>query len=214
MKKKIIITGTIAAILLIVIAVVLFSMSNYGPKFEEVQHLTPPRIITKENTRALVVEATGDPNSTVGPAFGLLFKAYFKLKDAPKGINMAAPMARWPKPLETPKAQWLGIYAMPVPRTVEEIPQVKQPEGLQIELREWNYGEVAEILHVGPYNTEDTTVAKLKKFIAEKGYEICGAHEEEYLKGPSFLPTNPKNYLTVIRYQVRKKSVKESAIND
>ena len=205
MKKVFIIIGVVVGVLLIAITAFLFSMSNYGPKVEEVLHLIEPRIISKEDTKALVVETIGEPNSTAGPAFGLLFKAYFKLKDVPKGKNMVCPVARWPKPLETPKEQWLGIYAMPVPQTVEEIPTLKQPEGLRLELREWKYGEVAEILHMGPYNTEDTTVVKLKKFVDEKGYEICGAHEEEYLKGPSFIRTSQEKYLTIIRYQVRKK---------
>ena len=205
MNKSSIIIGAIVAVAFIIIALIIFSMGNYGPKFEEVKYLMDPRIIHKENTKALVVEATGAPKNTGGPAFGLLYKAYYRIKGLPKGKNMAVFLARWPNQLDTPKDQWLGIYAILVPPTVNKIPSVTGKQGLTIELREWKYGEVAEILHIGPYNTEDTTVAKLMKFITDKGYEICGAREEEYLKGPSFIPTDPKKYLTIIRYQVRKK---------
>ncbi len=204
MKKNVIIVCALVAVVLVGIGICLFSMSNYGPKFEEVKYLTSPRIVTKASVNAIVVEATGDPNTTVGPAFGLLFKTYFKIKDRPKGKNMEAPRARWPMPLETPKDKWVGIYAMPVPPSVRDLPVVKSKTGLHCELKEWQYGEVAEILHVGPYSKEEPTVAKLKRFITDKGYEICGAHEEEYLKGPGLMPTDPEKYLTMIRYQVRK----------
>ena len=204
MKKVLIIIGIVFVVVLIGAGFLLYSMSNYGPSFEEVQHLSSPRIITKPSVKALVVEATGDPSATVGPAFGLLFKTFYKIKNRPKGKNMEAPRARWPKPLETPKNEWLGIYAMPVPSSVTSLPDVPSKDTLHVVLKEWQYGEVAEILHVGPYKAEQPTVEKLKRFIAQEGYEICGAHEEEYLKGPSFLPTNPENYLTIIRYRVRK----------
>jgi hypothetical protein len=209
MKKIFIVMSVLTVILLIGLGFFLVSMSNYGPKFEQVQYLTAPRIITKTDMKALVVEAIGDPNKTVGPAFGLLFKTFYNMKDRPKGHAMEAPRARWPKPLTTPKNEWIGIYAMPVPSMVTAMPDVKSKSGLRVELRDWRYGEVAEILHVGPYSKEEATVEKLRQFIAQNGYEICGAHEEEYLKGPGFLPTNPEKYLTIIRYQV-KKTVQEA----
>jgi effector-binding domain-containing protein len=47
---------------------------------------------------------------------------------------------------------------------------------------------------------EAPTIQQLHDFIAERGYEIVGAHEEEYLSSPA--AKAPK---TVIRYQVRKR---------
>ncbi len=204
MKKAPVIIGTVAGILLIGTAAILFTISSHGPSYEDVRHLTAPRIVDKDPMKMLVVEMTGDPNSTVGPAFGALFKTYFKIKGRPKGKAMEAPRARWPKPFETPRAQWVGIYALPVPASLQAVPDASTKSGLKVELREWHYGTVAEILHVGPYSSEDTTVQKLKGYITGSGYEICGDHEEEYLKGPGLLPTSPAKYLTVIRYAVRK----------
>lgn len=205
MKRKFIIIAGVLAVVIIGIVAVLFKMSNYGPSFDEVKHLTRPRIITKPDTRAFVVEATGDPKSTVGPAFSLLFKTWFSLKDRPKGSSMSVPRARWPKHFTTPRDEWIGIFALPLPLTIEPPADLPSKNNLSVELRDWKYGEVAEILHVGSYTSEDTTIVKLEKFIDAEGYEICGAHEEEYLKGPGFMPTNPEKYLTLIRYQVRKK---------
>ena len=57
-------------------------------------------------------------------------------------------------------------------------------------IEEWKYGEVIEKLH---------------KFIKDKGYKITGPHEEEYIRGPELIFRSPKNYMTIIRYEVRKK---------
>lgn len=204
MKKTPVIVGAIALTLAVVTIIILLSISNYGPEFKEVSHLCTPRITTMPPAKMLVVEATGEPEKTVGAAFGLLFKTYFKIKDRPKGNAYEGCRARWPRPLETPRDQWVGIYAMPVPASVTSIPAVPSKAGLHAELREWSYGTVAEILHVGSYAGEDTTVQKLRRFITENGYVITGDHEEVYLKGPGLLPTNPDKYLTIIRYEVRK----------
>ncbi len=43
------------------------------------------------------------------------------------------------------------------------------------------------------------------KFIKAQGYEVIGVHEEEYLKGPTmFSKGDPKKYVTIIRYRVKK----------
>ena len=76
---------------------------------------------------------------------------------------------------------------------------------MEVELTTWEYSEVAEILHVGPYSEEQPTVERLRAFIEESGYEIIGDHEEEYLKGPGmFVRVRPEDYATIIRYRVRK----------
>jgi effector-binding domain-containing protein len=96
---------------------------------------------------------------------------------------------------------------MPVPDSVTALPSKGPEAGLEVALATWEYGEVAEILHVGPYSAEEPTVARLKSFIAERGYEIAGAHEEEYLRGPGMLfAGDPGSYLTLIRYPVRRRA--------
>jgi len=60
---------------------------------------------------------------------------------------------------------------------------------------------VAQILHIGPYGEEGPTVKKLHEFVSNKGYEIAGVHEEEYLTTPK-----AKVQKTLIRYSIRKKT--------
>jgi hypothetical protein len=100
--------------------------------------------------------------------------------------------------------EWVGLYAMPVPATVTEVQGVESKDGLTVELITWEYGEVAQIL-VGAYDEEIADTEALMVFVRSQGYEITGLHEEEYIKGPGFLfAGNPDNYLTLIRYPVKK----------
>lgn len=178
-----------------------------SPDLSIYQSLKEPKISTKPSINAMVIEITGEPGKTSGEAFGRLFKMKFKLNN--DNLKEAFPRARWPKPFETPKNEYVGIFALPVSNEVTSIPpNVDNPEP-KIQLQNWQYGEVAEILHIGAYDKEAPTVEKLKSFIAANGYEISGAHEEEYLKGPGmFGKGNPDEYQTILRYQVRKKEKK------
>jgi len=183
-----------------------------GKKFEEYEYLSDPQISEKGAHKMLVYEAVGNPNETVGQAFGALFSTFFKLKKA-HDMDMVAPIARWPKTPDTPMDEWVGIYAIPVAETVTEIPAKALSEHPALKVETWEYGLVAEILHKGSYASEGPTVERLHQFIAESGYEISGLHEEEYLKGPGmFGPGNPEKYYTIIRYPVTKvaPSVEES----
>jgi hypothetical protein len=199
MSKKLIII-LIIIVVIVVVGLILWFM-NAGPNLKQYESLKSPKMNTMANQKMLVVELKGDPNAAAGKAIGQLYGVFYKLKN--NRIKQAAPRARWPVGLEAKKEDWIGVYGLPVSDTVTELPA--QKDGLAVKLATWEYGTVAEILHIGPYSTEEPTITKLKNFISESGYGIYGDHEEEYLKGPSFFPTDPKNYYTIIRYRVRKK---------
>jgi hypothetical protein len=153
----------------------------------------------------LVVEAKGDPNAIGGKAFGLLFQLYYQMPGAPKGPAQAVPRARWPEGMDKPKPDWTGLYAIPVPESITELPKHDAPAGLKASLVTWEYGEVAEILHVGRYDKEEPTVKRLMDFVKQQGYVTFGGHEEEYIQGPTmFGKGDPEKYMTILRYRVRK----------
>ncbi len=152
----------------------------------------------------LVVEAKGDPNVVGAKAMALLFKTYYALKGNKRTSSALLPRARWPVSLESPRSDWVGIYGLPVSDQVGPLPEVNTEPGFKMELTTWQYGTVAEILHVGPYNRETLTIDLLKKFIHDRRLEIVGEHEEEYLRGPGmFFRSDPEKYYTIIRYRVR-----------
>ncbi|HEU4390995.1 MAG TPA: GyrI-like domain-containing protein [Blastocatellia bacterium] len=171
----------------------------------QLDNLKEPRIVTRKDERMLVVEATGDPNVVGGKAFSHLFQLYYAMKETPKGPGQGVPRARWPESLDHPKSEWTGYYALPVPETVTELPIQEAPAGLRVLLTTWKYGEVAELLHAGPYDKEEPTFERLKSFIKSRGYETVGGHEEEYIKGPTMSGKgDPEAYLTIIRYRVQR----------
>jgi hypothetical protein len=160
-----------------------------------------PALVEMPAKRMAVVHSVGDPNEVGGQVFPALFGAVYTLKFKvlkPRGIEfrVTAPRARWPLPLDTPREQWVGLWGIPVPDDVDELPQTV-PD-VPVELETWEYGAMAHILHLGPYADEESTVARLREFIAASGYEIAGAHEEEYLTQP-----DAKQMKTIVRYPVR-----------
>ncbi len=198
------ISGVLVAVLLV--GVVIWMGMPKGPSLRDVAHLQAPQILEMEPQNVLQVRAQGNPNAVGKKAFGLLMKTYFGLKGVPKrGPSLKPPRARWPVGTDTPMEEWVGLYAMPVPASVTEVQGVESKDGLTVELITWEYGEVAQILHVGRYDEEIVDTEALKDFIRSQGYEITGLHEEDYLKGPGFLFSgNPDNYLTLIRYPVKR----------
>jgi len=203
--KKILLTGLAVGVVAIIVMAVLFFLSMKGPDLAKYQYLKEPQISPKPSQKMLVVETRGDPNIVGAKAFALLFKVYFKTV---KGGKIQTPRARWPQDLGTSLDEWIGQYALPVPEPTDKLPDISIEPGFKISLAEWEYGMVAEILHIGPYSKETPTVEKLKKYVHDNGYYITGLHEEEYLKGPGmFGPGDPGKYQTIIRYRVEKTAV-------
>lgn len=198
--------------MMLTISIVLASAGMASPQSgpSQLDALKEPRITSRKNEKMLVVEAKGDPNVVGAKAFGLLFQIYYSIKETPKGAGQVPPRARWPQSLDTPKAEWIGLYALAVPESVTTLPHYQAPEGLKVSLTTWEYGDVAEILHVGPYDREEPTMERVKSFVKQQGYTLLEGHEEEYVKGPTMSgPGDPQKYLTIIRYRVQKTSKKD-----
>lgn len=198
-------TALIVLIVVVVIAggaTVLWLRS--GPDASQFAHLREPRLTRLTDQRVLVVEAEGDPNVVGASAFKLLFSTYFSLGGVSRMRRPPAPRARWPRPEDTPKDKWLGQYALPVPDAVA-LPSAASAGALRAAITTWTYGDVAEIVHEGPYSTEQPDIERLLNFIRSQGYRSVGEHEEEYVKGPGMIfAGDPARYLTIIRLRVEK----------
>ena len=149
-----------------------------------------------------VVYVKGDPNevmSDVMPAlYGSVYTLKFELKKKGIEFKVTGLRARWPNAHLVPKDEWIGICGLPVPDETTSIFQ-KVPD-VEVKIEQWDYGTVAQVLHIGSYSEEQPTVERLHKFIEGNGYEISGIHEEEYLTSPQ-----AKVQKTIIRYPVKKK---------
>ena len=164
---------------------------------------TEPQILEMPSQKMAVVSGKGTPDKVfpeLMPAlYGSVYTLKFDLKK--KGLptfKVGGLCARYPDAHLVPMEEWTHIIGMPVPEDTDSLPQ--KVSGVEVKLETWEYGTVAQILHLGPYDQEGPTVERLHKFIEENGYEIAGVHEEEYLTSP-----DAKVIKTIIRYPVRKK---------
>ncbi len=198
MKKFLLIAGGIVA----VCAAILFFLWPKGPDLSKYDWLKDPQINKIERQKVITVTLTGDPEKISNQGIAALFKMYYRLKEVDKAV-MAIPKARWTGAVDTPKDRWSAEFAIRVPEEVNALPE--QKEGLKVELKYWEYGETAEILHIGPYSDELADIGRLTALAKDKNYLLSGRHEEEYLKGPGmFFKGDPKNYKTIIRYTLTK----------
>ena len=161
-----------------------------------------PQIVQMPSQKMAVVYTRGDPNKvtsdSISALYGSAYKLKFDLKKKGLEFKVSGLRARWPNAHLVPKNEWLGIWALPIPENITSIHQ-KNPS-IEVKIEKWDYGTVAQILHIGPYSDEQPTVERLHKFITDSGYEIAGVHEEEYLTSP-----RAKVQKTIIRYPIKKK---------
>ncbi len=164
---------------------------------------TEPQILEIPAQKMAVVYGKGAPDK-VFPEFmpalyGSVYTLRFDLKK--KGLptfKVSGLRARYPDALTVPKNEWTMIIGLPVPENTTSLPQ--KVAGIEVKLEAWDYGTVAQILHLGAYDQEEPTVEHLHKFIEDSGYEIAGLHEEEYLTTP-----DAKIPKTIIRYPIKKR---------
>ena len=164
---------------------------------------TDPQILQMPPQQMAVVHGKGAPDKVfteLMPAlYGSVYTLKFDLKK--KGLptfKVSGLRARYPDAHLVPKDEWTHIIGLPVSDDTISLPQ--KVAGIEVKIETWDYGAVAQILHLGAYDQEGPTIERLHKFIEENGYEITGVHEEEYLTSP-----DAKVPKTIIRYPIKKK---------
>ncbi len=165
---------------------------------------TDPVILEMPSQKMAVVQGKGSPDKVFARIFPALFGSVYTLKFGLKkqgleSFKVSCPRARYPDAHLCPKGEWLINAGIPIPDNITSLPQ-KEP-GTEVKIETWEYGAVAQILHIGPYDRVKETIDRLQQFITANGYEIAGPHEEEYQSRP-----DAKVIKTLIRYQVKKKS--------
>lgn len=161
-----------------------------------------PEIVQMPARKVATISSKGDPNlvgeQVFKPLYGAVFTLKFDLKKQGLETFKVEPLrARWPDAHLLPKDQWTAHWALPVPDDTQVLPQ-KVP-GVTVALEMWEYGMVAQVLHIGAYTEEGPTIAALHKFVEDKGYKLIGDHEEEYLTKPT-----SKVVKTIIRHRVER----------
>ena len=161
-----------------------------------------PHFAELPKQRMAVTYTQGAPRTSANRVLPALYgavyvvRAQLKMKGEP--FKVGPLHARWPDAHLVPKERWTAIWGLAIPECVTLLPQ-KKP-GVQVAPEVWEYGTVAEVVHVGSYAREGQTVKLLHQFIGDSGYEIVGPHEEVYLT-----TRRARVQRTLIRYAVRPK---------
>ena len=192
---------------------------------KELKHLysasaKEPQLVDVIPLNYLMIDGAGDPNAAeFQQAMESLYAASYAIKfeakkagndftvmppeglfwsDDPQSFGLEARDAwKWTLMIVQP-AFVTGAMAM------EATQAARRKKGLKVGLRfeALLEGQSAQIMHIGPYSEESTTIKLLHGFICEKGYEFNGKHHEIYLSDPR--RAKPERMRTIIRQPVKK----------
>ena len=185
-----------------------------------------PCLVEVPELHRIAVDGQGDPNdeSVFGAALEVLYAAAYGLKFSLKkkrGLDWGVmPLEGdwWSTDLSTfsmdAKKDWFWTLSIVQPAEVAEaevleaLDEVRRKKpgnsfaaGLRFEHKSAH--EAAHILHLGPYEAEPPTIARLHAFIADQGLTMAGEHREIYLGDPR--KSAPEKLKTIIRQPVAPK---------
>lgn len=199
----------------------------YNPSREEVSLVNVPEM------NFLMIDGQGDPNTSkeYQDAMETLFPVSYKTKFISKKeksqdyVVMPLEGLWWVDNMEDftieDKSGWKWTVMMRQPdfvtrsminKAMDEVEKKKDPPALsKIRFESLNEGLCAQIMHIGPYSEEWSTVERLHNFIREKEYDFDGIrpgekHHEIYLS--DLRRTKPERLRTIIRQPMRQKEVK------
>ena len=187
-----------------------------------------PVIVEVPELGFLMLDGRGDPNSSeayqdaLGALYSIAYTLKFTLKKAdPERDFKVAPLeGLWWTDGEPPSLDalqsdrdswnWRMMIAVPDAVTAAEVAAAADaaarrrplPAAGLVRLERFAEGQAAQVMHIGPYAEEASTIARLHEFVAEQGYELRGRHHEIYLGDPR--RTAPERLRTVLRHPVKR----------
>jgi hypothetical protein len=195
----------------------------------ELKHLyNPPQrftVVEVPPMSFLMIDGHGDPNTAQAykDALEALYAVAYKVKFASKraldrdyvvppleGLWWAEDMLAF---IERDKSTWDWTMMIMQPEWItqdmvaEAVRQINTSKGLPalplLRLETYDEGLSVQILHVGSYDDEAPTIARLhNEFLPENDYVEAGKHHEIYMSDPR--RTAPDKLKTVLRQPVKK----------
>ena len=194
---------------------------------------TRPTIVDVPAMTFLMVDGAGNPNDEEGEyarAVQALYSLTYTIKMSPRaGQALAGYFEFAVPPLEGlwdfPVELWDGVH---VPKdALVWTSMIRMPEFVTADILDWARGEVArkkgdvdtagarlaswtegwcvQIMHVGPYDTEPASVARMHEWAQSQGYAVDLSpqrrHHEIYLGDPR--RSAPEKLKTVVRHPIR-----------
>ena len=197
----------------------------YMPKNE-------PSIVTVPVMNYIAVRGQGDPNLEDGEykqAIGLLYGIAYTIKMSRKGDHQIEGYFDYVvPPLEgfwwqdgvtgvdyghKEKFRWISVLRLPDFITeaefnwaLEEATRKKKQDFSRVQFLTYDEGLCVQCMHIGPYDDEPATVARMHEYIEQLGYVLDitdqRLHHEIYLSDAR--KVDPEKLKTVIRHPIRK----------
>ncbi len=194
-----------------------------------------PEIVDVPAMNYIAVRGKGNPNEEGGAykqSIGILYALAFTIKMSPKAGHkiegyfeyVVPPLEGfwWQEGIEgidygkKDEFQWISVIRLPdfVSRedfqwAVSEVERKKKMDCSNAEFMELKEGLCVQIMHMGPYDDEPSTIAVMDAYLEQNGYEndmIGGRlHHEIYLSDARRVP--PERCKTVIRHPIKKREV-------
>lgn len=183
-----------------------------------------PQIVDTASAVYLAIEGRGEPGgeaftAAVGALYGVAFTVKMTRKFAGGGdYGVSKLEAQWWSPASRgafgakgDRRQWCWKLMIRTPEfvTKEEVRRAiallkkrgKGAEAGRVGLETLAEGRCVQALHVGPYDEEAATVARMKSFAESRKLRFDGRHHEIYLSDPRRVP--PARLKTILRHPVR-----------
>ena len=191
-----------------------------------------PEIVDVPEMNFLAVRGSGNPNEEGGAykvSIGLLYTIAFTIKMSKKGSHeiegyfdyVVPPLEGfwWQEGVKgvdlTSKEtfRWISVIRLPdfvrredVAWAISEAGRKKQEDFSKVEFLTIREGLCVQCMHVGPYDQEPETIAKMDQYLLDHGYVKDFSeerlHHEIYLSDARRVV--PERWRTVIRHPVRK----------
>jgi hypothetical protein len=185
---------------------------------------TQPSFVDVPPLGYLMIDGKGDPNKTVEyrdamqALYSVAYTLKFQVKKSlerdfgvmgPEGLWWMEDMAEFS--MER-KDDWLWTMMMLQPDFItpemvaaakeEALRKKGQPAIELVRFDVYDEGLSTQVMHLGPYDAEPPTIARLHEFIRTSGYGLRGKHHEIYFGDPR--RSAPEKLKTIIRQPVEK----------
>jgi hypothetical protein len=191
-----------------------------------------PIVVDVPAMKYLMIDGEGDPNTSpqfaaaVGALYSVAYTLKFSLKKAPEPIDfpvMPLEGLWWADDMSAFRMadrdawKWTLMIVLPGVVTAAMVKRAvavaearrPNPEFAHVRLERFKEGRAAQLMHIGPYNTEGANIQRLHDFIAAGGGRPAGKHHEIYLSDMRRTP--PEKLKTIIRQSfVRAMPIKEN----
>jgi hypothetical protein len=194
----------------------------YARHKEEYAASTEPTIVQVKPARYLAIQGRGEPGGEAfQAAVGALYNVAFTVKMARKAAGRDYAVSKleglwWGKGkdgklIDQPKTSWQWQLLIRVPDWIQakEVAQTadtlvkkgKSQDVRNVELLLLNEGRSVQMLHVGPYDDEARTIARMESFATGQRLAFHGRHHEIYLSDPRRI--QPAKLRTILRRPVK-----------